>query len=786
MSYVTQVSSSDPAINPYRIVEIPQIETLVLHWDFETVTGSGPSSDGLPTTSDATFLVEDVSSGSLDLISRYELFGRTRYHQYPGKGDFYLPYDSSSVNREYVPSARQLQPEVVNSSNLVEIRSNDDDLFTKESRPIKHFFSIEKSPYGIVSDEMLKMFSTIKDFNNLIGEPVNRYRQNYKALEKLRNLYFQKIENQTIDFEKFVDYFKWFDSSISQMLQQLVPASSHFSENVRTMVESHLLERNKYWTKFPTLELKHAVPEGGIRGINELLYDWEMGSAPNTSSFQSDHPYWWKNRAERNFRISSGIAGVDNNRTLILSATLSTLNRSYSTPLRILTAQQIFVTGATTSSFDNHINVVSVENIKNDRSLRYFSASVTGNVPLGNYVRDYEIVQTSGRTTNNRYLVKTQGTGVVNLSVFITGVVDYALPVRTVGNNKFVFVERFSAPGGPEIMSRGSLDYLAEEFSAYNDLNGRNSIVRNVLKNYEKVHTDAGGINSESSSVGNFHKVNRNRSRRIELSGVVGHIWVTASVYNNAYVSKPIPQSDLQYSWITASVNITGTYPFGYMSNFYVPSGSSSIEGPKLTFITESAITSSTGVRVDFTGMNIMIYDPVLTASNMLSSSTGEYRSIHITSSFPASHTLNALLLHRNGPYGYPMWKQIRTGQHPVVKRHRQNNILSVSDPQKVRTMLTPNGDTINYRDRRSDTFTNFIEPIVTYNKPMLHTLEINSEPPITLEYPFSNNLIHFSNLDIDERVGFIKCKTDENYNKIKSFYSNNINDGKLLKLLYS
>src|SRR3990167_6170571 len=124
----------------------------------------------------------------------------------------------------------------------------------------------------------MKLFATITDFNNLIGEPVNRYRQNYKSLEKLRQLYFERIKNTSIEFEKFVDYFKWFDSSISLMLQRFIPASAHISDDVRTIVESHVLERNKYWTKFPTLEFKGTVPEGGLRGINELLYNWKTGS----------------------------------------------------------------------------------------------------------------------------------------------------------------------------------------------------------------------------------------------------------------------------------------------------------------------------------------------------------------------------------------------------------------------------------------------------------------------------------------------------------------------------
>ena len=79
---------------------------LVLHWDFENVTGSGPSSDGSDTTYDAKFIVEDKTSGSLELTNRYDWYGPIRFHQYPGQGDFFPQNDSDVVQREYVQIGR--------------------------------------------------------------------------------------------------------------------------------------------------------------------------------------------------------------------------------------------------------------------------------------------------------------------------------------------------------------------------------------------------------------------------------------------------------------------------------------------------------------------------------------------------------------------------------------------------------------------------------------------------------------------------------------------------------
>jgi hypothetical protein len=218
------------------IQQIPYGQTLALYWDFSRVSSSGPSSDGNPTTYDATFEVADLFSGSAELRQSLPAIRDAVNYFYPGIGGFYPPNDTNAINQEYLQNAELMLPEVQNSSNLVSILNQDDEVFTRESKPIKHFFSVEKSFNSIVSKEMLKMFGTIQAFNNLIGEPVNRYRQNYKMLEKMRSIYFSTIENEP-DFDRFLEYFKWIDSSISAIVYQLIPATAIASQKIRNVVE---------------------------------------------------------------------------------------------------------------------------------------------------------------------------------------------------------------------------------------------------------------------------------------------------------------------------------------------------------------------------------------------------------------------------------------------------------------------------------------------------------------------------------------------------------------------
>lgn len=266
---------------------VPQAHTLALDWDFETITGSNASGE---------FYVVDKSSGSTE--TRYGWVSDAVDRHHTGKGEFFPASSAEIVQKEYIYANKKRLPEVINSIDMIEIKGEDDQVFTKETRPIRYFFSIEKSMYQNISDEMINIFSSIKDFNNLIGDYKHQYRGHYKELEKLRQLFYENVESAP-DIEKYIKYYKWIDAAAGNMLLSLIPASAEASDRLRVMVESHILERSKYRNKFPTLEMKLDDPEGSLRGINELLYPWDSGHAP-TGSTTSASCLWWSERAERN------------------------------------------------------------------------------------------------------------------------------------------------------------------------------------------------------------------------------------------------------------------------------------------------------------------------------------------------------------------------------------------------------------------------------------------------------------------------------------------------------
>jgi hypothetical protein len=185
---------------------------------------------------------------------------------------------------------------LVIGDNLVQIRTDDDKLFDSVDTIPNYHHILEKSMYNAISEEMLNFFAGVNDFHNLIGHPVHMYRMEYKGLNKLKEAFFRRVTDVT-EVERFVDYYKWFDDAVSQVIGQLVPASAEYTPDILNTVESHVLERNKFQHRIPTLAFTSST-EGVAFGAEEMRYDWARNHAP-VSGLERDNSDWWRDRAER-------------------------------------------------------------------------------------------------------------------------------------------------------------------------------------------------------------------------------------------------------------------------------------------------------------------------------------------------------------------------------------------------------------------------------------------------------------------------------------------------------
>ena len=282
-------------------------DTLALEWNFDLLTGSDAAGN---------FVTQDFSSGSSTIRNNYGWLGKITGYQHNGYGNFFNASSTDVVDRERVNSFKFVDPEEVVSSNMISILNDDDELLGFEQTIPNYVITAEKSMYRAISEEMLIFFAGVVDFNNIVGAPVNRYRGRYKDLEFMREAFFRRVK-ETKDIEKFISYYKWFDSAITEIFSQLVPASANFVEGVTNLIESHVLERNKYRTPFPSIDAKQPDPVTSIYGIGESTYPYETGftplpSSPRRTDIQVDY---WKKRAERNaVEITSGDVTIDTQR----------------------------------------------------------------------------------------------------------------------------------------------------------------------------------------------------------------------------------------------------------------------------------------------------------------------------------------------------------------------------------------------------------------------------------------------------------------------------------------
>ena len=325
-SFVFQTGSTSPSGSTN--VFIPKIETLALDWYFELITGSNASGE---------VRAYDITSGSVDASKNYGWLGNI-VNRTNGATGFGFPASTSSfVSVEYLESARKQLPEIMYAEDMVSILSFDDDNLYRDQKPITFFTSVEKNMYQSLSEQIFNFFSSIRDYGALVGRYEERYRPDYKRLSFLKEIFFERLGN-TPDVEKFIDYYKWLDQSLGTMIKNLIPASANVNDGIRTVIESHALERNKYRNKFPTIDSKFTEPEssgqlqlnlnttnkdgnisippllaGQYEGFsakpNPFLAGPKLNSPPSTD--QDFHILWWKNKVDKTKYAATGDTAFD-------------------------------------------------------------------------------------------------------------------------------------------------------------------------------------------------------------------------------------------------------------------------------------------------------------------------------------------------------------------------------------------------------------------------------------------------------------------------------------------
>jgi len=132
-------------------------------------------------------------------------------------------------------------------------------------------FSIEFSSTKALDEDIINMFSDLTFFDSALGKPNLLFDDFYPDIEQLRKIYFQRLTGKP-DFQIFFELYKWFNTSIGSIIEQLIPRKTKFL-GINFVVESHMLERNKFRYLFDEIYLL-ALDRNTDRG-NLLLSQFE-------------------------------------------------------------------------------------------------------------------------------------------------------------------------------------------------------------------------------------------------------------------------------------------------------------------------------------------------------------------------------------------------------------------------------------------------------------------------------------------------------------------------------
>jgi hypothetical protein len=298
--------------------------------------------------------------------------------------------------------------------------------------------------------------------------------------------------------------------------------------------------------------------------------------------------------------------------------------------------------------------------------------------------------------------------------------------------------------------------------------------------------------NAASGSKPAFHKVNRNRRYRIEATGdsgsEVGAPVITGSLRDNGYVQHPIPRAARGYRWIKDCLHSGSDYftytelSGGFVTSLPMISASDfgiGFNGGKMQYGYSKKVID-TDFPANFAGLNLTIYEPLTCSSNHLGyplnvplagndanvpvestylnskMTTHGFRAGLVNGFLPEGAILfNSLMLHRNGPYGYPTWKQIRTGETPVVRHQRSINVVSQRDYES-QFIFYGNGWETTVHGIKGNTFTSYIEqPLSSRHKPI--SMVFGSQGTGLARLSWANNLDYFSNERLNNRLNLVK-----------------------------
>ncbi len=429
------------------------------------------------------------------------------------------PTVSGCFSSQYVFAKEQVPPEVFSDTESVSCGNNYDlEVFAKRPKWSKKIFGIEKNMNFLLNRLIFDLFGGIKYVYNLFSDGYQKHEIEYYRLRPAAERFFEEMNNEYLDFDRFFEYFRWLDGSIGDILSFF--ATSAFSAKkdgqiLRNVVSSHALEREKYWWKRVVPDFLENNFEAVALGAEFNDYNWKIGHY-KSGDVNFDQTLFWSERANRSLaEISSGSGVVDASRESIRVAAIggeapSYLLSSRKRPYILLAAGQ-----STAGGVQSEIEMYSLANSVVLGELDYNLAPPIDLDPaagilresvglpsrtIGNFSKNYQVVCSSGRSRNNLSMKRSKWQFTFELPSFAgprifletaygfftrssscTTSESYGFPRECDRKaTDSIVVTCFSSPGD-RTTSEGFRDRESLESCSYNSVNCRNLAARHDL-----------------------------------------------------------------------------------------------------------------------------------------------------------------------------------------------------------------------------------------------------------------------------------------------------------------
>ena len=181
-------------------------------------------------------------------------------------------------------------------------------------------------------------------------------------------------------------------------------------------------------------------------------------------------------------------------------------------------------------------------------------------------------------------------------------------------------------------------------------------------------------------------------------------------------------------------------------------------------------------IFVDHVGLNTLVSSSLDLTTNTIESNVN-----NAIASIPAEEKLVGINLHRNGPYGYSSWTQLRASQNPITRHQIKNSDFSfVATPGDL-VNISPDENSVERVRERHSRLHLFEEPVVTQKfKPLVWNVgrHFSNGRGIDLKRfsivsSYGNNLVSFSNDQVNKLLRYNVKDDDQEYEFIKEYYLN-------------